>query len=505
MNQLESPLSNHLPMEHHTQAMELEFQNWESFKCPSHPHFKVDALCIDENSYDEPKLLCIKCIIEEDYFSSPGGKKLITVKDLMQKCSDLAKAVPETEMEKPNSGIEEKFLGFIASDHAGEYERHLKSQYQVVNDEITKLIDELTELKEKYKDFYNSELEDASRKSTDIKKKIKKYLDENLQSDRSQVSPASHIANQYNSIQGTDDFCKFLKGIYSKSKEISEQTTHIDNYDETLQAIEEFKIKASTMEEKTADIAYLREMSNNVNKVLRSGNLIFKSRHGLRTLFNSKSLPENFPMKIEHSSVYNNNNNTSNMNYNANSQWSTYSAKPSIVKSSPFSEQVITSFEPYRTENIPMSSSLAMDRKKRKIRFSDIDSQALRNMKKEIEEKENASPGDLKDTAKDTAVNKLLDWINRRITGYLLFQNTVSHDPRNLKEKEQYSELGVHLNHLIGQKWKALSAEEKDEYRLLAKKYRKDFKKDIEIYHETEDLTDLIESLDLKIKKLKKE
>lgn len=242
-------------------------------------------------------------------------------------------------------------------------------------------------------------------------------------------------------------------------------------------------------------------MSGTVNKVLRSGNLIFKSRFGLRTLFNnSKSLPENFSVNAEPLPVYN-----GNMNFNPPSQWNTYSAKPSMMKSSPFSEQVITSFEPYKTENIPMSSSIAMDRKKRKIRFSDIDSQALRNVKKTIEEKENASPNDMKDRANDTAVTKLLDWINRRITGYLLFQNTVSHDPRNMKEKEQYSEMGVHLNHLIGQKWKALSPEERDEYRLLAKQYRRDFKKDIEIYHESEDLTDLIESLDLKIKKLKKE
>jgi len=258
MNQFDLPLPNDLRLEPFTQSMELEFQNWESFKCQRHPQFKVDAMCIDENSYDEPKLLCIKCIIEEDYFSSPGGKKLITVKDLMQKCTDLAKTVPEIEIEKPKNDIEEKFLGFIASDHAGEYERHLKAQYEAVDEEITKLIGELTELRNKYKDFYDSERDDASRKSTDIKKNIKKYLDDNLQSDKAHGSPGAHIQAQFNSIQTTEDFCKFLKGIYRKSKEINEQTTHIDNYDDTLQAIEEFKIKAATMEEKTADIAYLR-------------------------------------------------------------------------------------------------------------------------------------------------------------------------------------------------------------------------------------------------------
>ncbi len=255
MNQFELPLSNDLPLEHFTQPVELEFHNWENFKCQRHPQFKVGAMCIDENSYDEPKLLCTKCIIEEDSFCSPGSKKLITVKDLMQKCFDLVKTVPEIEIEKPRNDIEEKFLGFTVSDHAGEYERHLKAQQEAVNDEISNLIDELTDLKKKYNDFYSAEIEDASRKSTDIKNKIKKYLD---QSDKAHVSPAAHIQSQYNSIHSTEDFCKFLKSIYRRSKEINEQTAHIDNYDDTLRAIEEFQVKASTMEDKTADIAYLK-------------------------------------------------------------------------------------------------------------------------------------------------------------------------------------------------------------------------------------------------------
>jgi len=47
----------------------------------------IFALCIDENSFDELKLLCL--------------------------CCDLAKAVPETEMEKPRNERKVKILGIF--------------------------------------------------------------------------------------------------------------------------------------------------------------------------------------------------------------------------------------------------------------------------------------------------------------------------------------------------------------------------------------------------------
>lgn len=148
----------------------------------------------------------------------------------------------------------------------------------------------------------------------------------------------------------------------------------------------------------------------------------------------------------------------------------------------------------YSIDNMP-----TIDKKMVKRRYLDIGSHSLRNLRKEFETKED----DLDQEAREKAVNSLNDWINRRITGYLIFQNTVSAGKG--EDKLAYKEMGVHLNSVAGQKWKGLPEEEKEEYKMLAKYYRRIFRDEIYTYENYDDFTSLIEKLDIKIKKLKKE
>jgi len=140
--------------------------------------------------------------------------------------------------------------------------------------------------------------------------------------------------------------------------------------------------------------------------------------------------------------------------------------------------------------------SYSLTDKKKKRRFTEIGSHSLRNLKKEFEHKDDS------ETGREKALSSLSDWINRRITGYLIFQNTLN---TNGNEKSTYREAGVHLNSVAGQKWKSLTESEKEEYKVIAKEYRKSFRREIEEYENYEDLTDLIEKLDYKIKNLRKE
>jgi Chromatin-associated proteins containing the HMG domain len=143
-----------------------------------------------------------------------------------------------------------------------------------------------------------------------------------------------------------------------------------------------------------------------------------------------------------------------------------------------------------------LNSNFVSTDKKKKRRFLEIGSHSLRNLKKEFENKEDD------EATRNKAIASLNDWINRRITGYLVFQNTIS---SKLDDKNNYREMGIHLNSVAGSKWKNLTEDERDEYKNLAKAYRKAFRKEIEEFENYEDLTDLIERLDTKIKKLKKE
>lgn len=143
---------------------------------------------------------------------------------------------------------------------------------------------------------------------------------------------------------------------------------------------------------------------------------------------------------------------------------------------------------------------LMMPKNKKMSRFCDIESQSLRNLKKEIEEKEkeNSDPNQLPEITKA----KLKDWINRRITGYLIFQNTLNYHPEISKEKSDCSGLGVHFNQMVGHKWKNLSRDEKEEYKNIAKECRERFRKDL---NDADDLGDLFANFDAQIKKIKRE
>lgn len=176
----------------------------------------------------------------------------------------------------------------------------------------------------------------------------------------------------------------------------------------------------------------------------------------------------------------------------------------SMQSASPPPQKKEIKYETFRTlDNLAPSNLSDAERKKlnKRFRHVDIGSTSLRGITKNI-----ASSGDNIDPeVKEKAINQLNEWINRRVTGYLIFQNTMNQNPLEQTDKGNYKELGIHLNNITGQKWKNLNDEDRDEYRNLAKEYRKILRKEIEAYENYDDITDLIEQFDQKIKKIKKE
>lgn len=232
--------------------MTLELPNWENFKCQKHPHFKLDALSLDEDDASDAKLLCLKCILEEGYFNSMSSKKIISIKDLIQKCCEGGQSNNRMSA-KPNNGLEEQFLNFLTQDYIGTYERHLENQYRIIDQEIKGVIENLGKLRDKYKDYYAEELVALRVKSEDIKKKIRRYLDENSSSENTTFSSQNQILQKFTSLQTTGEFCGFLKDLYFKSKETSESKADTYDYSQTLKMLEDFKLKASNLDEKVAE------------------------------------------------------------------------------------------------------------------------------------------------------------------------------------------------------------------------------------------------------------
>ena len=99
----------------------------------------------------------------------------------------------------------------------------------------------------------------------------------------------------------------------------------------------------------------------------------------------------------------------------------------------------------------------------------------------------------------------LVDWINRRVTGYMIFQNSVDKDMKDITMDDIDLDHTKHMNSLVGKKWKSLSPTAKEEYKSIAMQTRVNFKKELDRMENVEDFKDIYSDFISRIKKVKKD
>ena len=99
----------------------------------------------------------------------------------------------------------------------------------------------------------------------------------------------------------------------------------------------------------------------------------------------------------------------------------------------------------------------------------------------------------------------LVDWINRRVTGYMIFQNSVDKATKDIELDDVELDLTKHMNSLVGKKWKSLTPTAKEEYKSIAIRARVDFKKELDHMENLEDFKDVYSDFIGRIKKVKKD
>lgn len=223
------------------------FPNWENFKCEIHPQFKIDALNVNKNT-DNFTLLCIKCIIEGDVLKTNSEEKLVTIKELLQSCTKSIIFQKNTIL-RSRDGLQDKFLGFLTRDYIGIYERHLEEQYQLVDQEIADIIENLHAVRAKYKEYYNNELETLKSQGTEIKTKINRFLEENIDQERPTFLSQGEIYEQLGKITSHEELLGFLKELYLKSKESVDDVTSTDDCKNLLESMESLKTKALNLKD----------------------------------------------------------------------------------------------------------------------------------------------------------------------------------------------------------------------------------------------------------------
>lgn len=129
-----------------------------------------------------------------------------------------------------------------------------------------------------------------------------------------------------------------------------------------------------------------------------------------------------------------------------------------------------------------------------KVEAESSDSSGDRKMESGDTDNSNATP-----SKKGERVKGLHDWINRRLTGYLVYQNSIQ-DGELEREYE-----GDHLNRVAGQKWRSMSKTEQEVYKSIALKARVQLKKEFrDAGKDDPELADLQEVVEKRIRKVKK-
>ena len=227
--------------------------NLESFKCETHYPLKIDAINVDKSD-NSVSLLCIKCIIADNFFKNNADCKLVTIKELLVTCSNTLFS-QKNSMVKSRDGLQDKFLGFVTRDYLGVYEKHLEGQYERIDSEITDLIDKLNQVRQKYREHYSGELQAIREQGSEIKEKISRFLESNGDTAKPAFSSLSEIYDQIDQLKNQEELTGFLQDLYIKSSEGVEDVTCSDESRRLLASLEDVKEKASNLKNNELELS----------------------------------------------------------------------------------------------------------------------------------------------------------------------------------------------------------------------------------------------------------
>lgn len=226
--------------------------NWENFKCEVHPQLQIQALHHNKRN-DTFSLVCVKCIIEGDYFTD-GEDESITVKDLLDTVEEKIRARRSGSYDSPEN-IQEKFVNFLLKDYIGTYERYLESQASQIDTAIEETIEKLTKVREKYRQYYSKQLAYVRDQGTDIKDEINKLLENEGNQSSTGLTSMNEIYKRIDKVETQEELLDLFSDLYKKTKEQGTDMKVTDSSHRLLERMETFKEKALSVKGREIDIS----------------------------------------------------------------------------------------------------------------------------------------------------------------------------------------------------------------------------------------------------------
>jgi len=199
-----------------TTAQALELPNKDSFRCPNHPQFKIDSLYVNEDNEDV-RLCCVKCLVESKYPFLHERYRLLTIKDFFEKALEKPEFGHGLEYQT-DSRIRQKYLDFLTKDYKVQYNAHINEQYQMLAAEIEEIIEGLSQVKERIKDFAATEITEIDRRIEEVTRETKRFIESDEGIDIPPYNSLEEIYEHLGKVENWDQTCRFFKEIYSKTK-----------------------------------------------------------------------------------------------------------------------------------------------------------------------------------------------------------------------------------------------------------------------------------------------
>ncbi len=217
----------------------------DNFKCEVHPQYRIDAFSMHKIT-NEINLHCIRCIIDGDVKTEEAS--LIVIKELFQNCFNnfLQKSNDNTQSQENMQAV---LLSFLTKDYVGIYDKHLESQYEILDQKLVEMIELINMLREKYKESHRRELESLKEQNLEIKDKISKDFESNASDARPRYSSISDIKERLSHVTSKMELQNLLEELlYEKSNQNPQDLNGSDDSKRIMKIMDDIKSKVRQVE-----------------------------------------------------------------------------------------------------------------------------------------------------------------------------------------------------------------------------------------------------------------
>jgi len=231
----------------------------EHLRCKNHPSNSLDAVLLNLET-KQLSLICLQCIIDYN-LECTKTIKINTVTEYIQNNSE--KAIKNNQITSIlKKELKESFFSYWSKDYVGEIEE----QYNSFDGEITSLIETLVKVRNQFRDIANTEINSIRDRTEEIKRRLKAYVDKNMDRGSMNFTTKQELMNYVKSITSREQLERLCCFLMDTSTSDQNEQSHISEYEAAVQLINELR---KTYEgKKTLDKETKKFKGNNLSEII---------------------------------------------------------------------------------------------------------------------------------------------------------------------------------------------------------------------------------------------